>query len=87
MREGVTVVCRVVTYELIQRFCEIKQRKLCMFLCVETRVRIVASIELLCEFRVENGVYCITKHLTSRSRILLRRKRCPATQEIPPNFT
>jgi hypothetical protein len=50
LRELVTVVCRVVAYELIQRVCEIKQGKLCLFLCIETRVLIVVSSEILCEF-------------------------------------
>jgi len=48
-----------------------KQRELCLFLCVETHVLVVASNELLCEFRMENHEHFITNYLILVSRVFL----------------
>jgi len=83
---GVTVVNRIFAYELVKRFCEIKQRELCILLCVGTCVLVVVSSELLCDFRMENHEYCITNHLIPVSRVFLENDRYPTTQEIPRHF-
>lgn len=83
---GVTVVCRIFPYELVQRFCEIKQRELCIFLYVGTCLLVVVSSELLCDFRMENHEYCIKNHLIPVSRVFLKNHRYPTTQEIPRHF-
>jgi len=73
---------------LFKDFCGMKQRELCIFFCVETRVLAVVSNDLLvlCEFRMENHEYFITNHLIPLTSVFLENEQVSSYSRNSPAF-